>query len=1689
MKRLLPLFLLVSILTTLSAQDSLRYKEANFYSDSAQAALNLKNYDTACKYSALHLNLELSFKNPREARVMASYIVQALCEFRQAKYKEAIERYNEGLKWISKNNSASFSKSFFQFVDLCYMMLETKDTVYYQYNDKDFRKSFMVSIDRVLWRKGKTFRVKLNLGLNDGLKNGVVAFPISLSVNKGEAERKFQLGKGEIVKVDAWSSEAELEIYDKTDTLNWIRKGDLVETRILSKFKDETTIYKLLSNNISFRNNSKKEFVNPRYIIHYDSKKFQELMLLIMADQVAETEEYTREGDQFLKPATEGQNKGKSINNLFLNVDTNDIHDFLGFVYSFPRKYIGKPYKINETYATWLLNNSPSTPDVILDSLLRENRLERQLAILEFNKADLTKNFYETWGERAEEYADKQNFLLADKAAKLILLVANYLNSDNIRAYGYFNIAKTYKTQNIYSAAINYYDSAATLYLKLNDTIEYARSLYKKGDSYGDWAKYNLAIAEFTKAENILKRKIGNTDNYEGNKLLAYILWDKGYTVSEKGDNASAIAAYAEAEKILDKINGSKYDRGTLYRNIGFVLKKQGQYEKAVENYKKSGTLFYAYGSPSKYAQAFDDLADTYFKMGKYRKAIELYNDAFELKISLDDKSGAGFSKSNIGQAYWNLGDYDSAILFHREAVQLRKEGNDVKGTAYSYKKIAALWKETGNTDSALQYYNTAEQLYISNNDTTDKLADIKESVGSLYYDLKNYEQASKYYTLSLELYQRIDDGLGIANSLYNLGLCYYETKSYNAAQEYLLKAKAKYEEMRDKENIMYSLINLALVQWQGANNFAEAEKLMNEALTLAKESNSLTNQGYAYNQIGVLKQNQGQFATSKQYYDSALIAYKESEDYSGLGYTNINIGLYYISKGEFSKAQQLYWQVAHQATEKKNLLLASNAFISLSDYYSLVGEYDSAIFVANTSLNYNKELKNKYIEAGNYISLGNTYNYLANYKQAVKYYYKADSIYITEKDPFSRASPINNIGTIYFHQGDYRNALLQFNSVYEMLTKINYQGDFLVLAMSNIGEVYLEDGLLSEAENWLEKSLSIAHKIDDKRGQAGANLLLGKTKLKQENYTNAIAYLQQAYNAYNKIGEKERVIEAGTFLGKLYFQTNKTDSAKKYLKTAIQTAQQTGNTRYQWEPLYISSTINLKQKDTAKAVAQLKEAVDILENIKGKIAGNKKNLARFAKAQDKYKLYQDLVELLVSQNDVKAAFFYQEKSNIAGLVEQTRGEDNGPTRSNELLGGLEEETIAQELELKIDGYYAELIKERSKPQEQQSAAKIKKLEGLINVNETNYQQFIDSAMTATGNDDAKNFTTSINPRDLDDARFSLGDEDAVVEYLATDKQLLIFVATNSSLNVRKVSIDKQELTTVINSFKNQLKTAKTEKDIVLKNCNKLYQIFITPIADLLENHTRLALVPTGFLYNLPLQALGEVKNGKIEYLISKYDITYINNIKFVYQSQAGGKPKLKIVAFGNADKTLSNAEDEVKNIANLFPETTIFIQDSATESKAKLMLNDFNVVHFAIHGRLDPITFANSYLALAPNTAAGDDGKLTMAEIQKIRSLRNVRLMVLSACNTAVKDENVKEEWHNTPANVFILKGVSSVIATQWQVHDEATGKLMNHFYTNLEAGMAFSSALKKAQLTLSQSEKFSHPYYWSAFETIGKW
>jgi len=109
--------------------------------------------------------------------------------------------------------------------------------------------------------------------------------------------------------------------------------------------------------NIIFTDNYKKVLYHKTSDSAYKLSRMEEELVSANAiESIKECSEFTLE----LPPAESGIYAGIPIHEIMSNVTKEDIYTFLGFVKSFPGKYIAKSWKISETFATWLINNAPT---------------------------------------------------------------------------------------------------------------------------------------------------------------------------------------------------------------------------------------------------------------------------------------------------------------------------------------------------------------------------------------------------------------------------------------------------------------------------------------------------------------------------------------------------------------------------------------------------------------------------------------------------------------------------------------------------------------------------------------------------------------------------------------------------------------------------------------------------------------------------------------------------------------------------------------------------------------------------------------------------------------------------------------------------------------------------------------------------------------------------------------------------------------------------------------------------------------------------------------------------------------------------------------------------------------------------------------------------------------------------------
>lgn len=151
--------------------------------------------------------------------------------------------------------------------------------------------------------------------------------------------------------------------------------------------------------------------------------------------------------------------------------------------------------------------------------------------------------------------------------------------------------------------------------------------------------------------------------------------------------------------------------------------------------------------------------------------------------------------------------------------------------------------------------------------------------------------------------------------------------------------------------------------------------------------------------------------------------------------------------------------------------------------------------------------------------------------------------------------------------------------------------------------------------------------------------------------------------------------------------------------------------------------------------------------------------------------------------------------------------------------------------------------------------------------------------------------------------------------------------------------------------------------------------------------------------------------------------------------------------------------------------------------------LADYRIVHFATHGVLNTRRPELSGVVLSLFDAAGQrqDGFLRLHDVYNLRL--GADLVVLSGCQTGL-GKDLKGEGLIGLTRGFMYAGAPSVVASLWQVDDESTAELMTRFYRGmLREGRRPAEALRRAQLEMAASRRWSAPFYWAGFVLQGEW
>jgi CHAT domain-containing protein len=780
-------------------------------------------------------------------------------------------------------------------------------------------------------------------------------------------------------------------------------------------------------------------------------------------------------------------------------------------------------------------------------------------------------------------------------------------------------------------------------------------------------------------------------------------------------------------------------------------------------------------------------------------------------------------------------------------------------------------------------------------------------------------------------------------------------------------------------------------------------------------------------------------------------------------------LGEAYLKLGRNNEALKTLKSVEVNLKDRSTVQ-AANCFEDLGIVYWNNGNKTTALSYHEKALNIRKKLL-----GSNDIKIADSYNnigliYLSDeFLQAIIYFNKALNIYLEQLGDKSTkvALVYSNLAFANSGQGNHADAIRYLDEVGEIWENA-FQGNHpnKAYTLSNKGLIYLKQENFQQAEVFQKQALEMYQDLYDEKHPEIANtyFLLGNIALQKADYKKAVKLYQQSIYA-NLIDQQ--------FQNSYDHPTIDAFLNADILLSSLQAKAKALEVQH-FEK-------SLKPKDLIAALESYRLADELVSRIR-QLRKNESDKLQLSKIANQ--LYENaitlaliLAESTIHKNQyLEEAFRYCERSKSAILLEAI-----AETHAKQ-FAGIPEELIQIEDSLKSQiNFFEQKLAE--------GKGNIDVLKDQLFNYEQGYRQLIEQVEKDYPKYYDLKFNTSVVT--VQEIKTKLKSFEALVSYFIGEEKIFIFTITNKKLIVETKDKPKK-FNSLINGYRNSIKYR--VKNVYDQQSTTLFALLVS---ESLKNILKIQIIPAGILSTIPFEALTETIESQP--LITSRSIAYdYSSTLWFNRTQneipnEGGILLNAPVTFQKNDVQmidLPGTEKEIKEIKYLFMgsniKPTMELKKSASESNFKSTdLSNFKYIHFATHGLVNESKPELSRIFLSPDNS--DDGSLFSGEIYNLNM--NVSLVTLSACETGLGKVE-KGEGVMGLSRALMYAGAQNLIVSLWKVSDSSTADLMVSFYGDLVYNSGkpnFSSALRKAKISLINSEKYSDPYYWAPFILVG--
>jgi len=787
-----------------------------------------------------------------------------------------------------------------------------------------------------------------------------------------------------------------------------------------------------------------------------------------------------------------------------------------------------------------------------------------------------------------------------------------------------------------------------------------------------------------------------------------------------------------------------------------------------------------------------------------------------------------------------------------------------------------------------------------------------------------------------------------------------------------------------------------SLTYWQidDVQRFFECNR---RGLDISKKINHRKETGRCLNNIGVYYEKTNDYSYALKYFEEALPILRNEQDAESEAECLSNIGYIYREVGDFNKALLRYFEALEIDKKTEDALTISTDLGNIGYAYLGSGWYNEN----NQDL---LEALEKFNECFCLLKGNST----------------APLRYLIE----------NNVGSVFYLQGKYDQALLHYSRALAGTEHRNYLEERCYIN-ENIANVYFKIGRIDDAISFYIRSLSLSSKIENSVKLWEVYFGLGQCYEAKKDFLKALSYYKEAIRAIEKIRDRITldIFKMGFVKSKLIVYQHAID--------ILYSIYQSSPSKALLEEIYLTV-------EKAKARAFLESIVEGRVDIGAASNSTVKNKER-AISRDISNVYRKL-----SISNLKK----EERERLLNELEHMEEEYvmviSGMKTENRKVGGLISHEVSG-----ISEVQTRLLDKR------------KALLEYFVGDKRSYLFFITNNRVRLATLPSRYILENSLRAYLKALSFPCSGP--FVGVLAAER-----IARELNLSLAEEAGGEIDTLIIIPDgilYYLPFETLGIDSDGGKGFLIEKYKVSYFPSASALLFLKQIKAIryppKTLLAFGAPLYNEKKVKR-------ITYDKTPANLWREIYIND------------GFSFAQLPFSKNEVLGISRKFlpGEADVFLDTEASEARAKrLPLGEYQIIHFACHGFLDERSPLRSALVLSIDEDKEEDGFLQVREINNFRI--NADLVVLSACQTG-NGPLEKGEGLLGLNRTFFQAGAHAVLSSLWPVNDETTAAFMDDFYSFLVQGEDKDSALRQAKIKMLRSSH-THPFYWAGFILYG--